>query len=155
MQYGGRDPAGSESRARTRQKLLRRAGLGAPDGLTWRAWLREQGLALMKRASSRRAVARGGPDVRGHLDGWDGSTLSGWAFVDGENGPARVVVRVDNREVVAVLADVDRPDVAAELGAEHRQSGFHIPLDAEALRGRQLSVWVGGRRLKTLPLNEQ
>lgn len=154
MQYGGRDPAGAEGRARTRDKLMRRVHQGIAATQTWRDWLRDEALALvrMARPAGRRRAPEP-PPLRGHLDQWDGSTLSGWAFVDGEGRPAQVVVRVDGREVTTTLADLERADVAAEMGDDHLRSGFHIPLDPATLQGRQLSIWVGGRRLKTLPLD--
>jgi hypothetical protein len=158
QQYGAsaRDEM-AHAREHTRALLLRHAGWPGSGiaGASWRArlhaWLRHAWLARRDRKQAHDAA----PPVRGYLDRWDGSALSGWAFVTGEPGPARVSIRVDEREVASARADLDRPDVAAELGEAHRRSGFHIPLEAQALAGESLGVWVAGRLLMTLPLRPQ
>jgi hypothetical protein len=69
-------------------------------------------------------------------------------------GPAEVKVLVDDRVVFTGLADVPRDDVAQVHGDARRCSGFHVDLDPAHLSGRALSVRVGGRVLKTLPLRQ-
>jgi hypothetical protein len=154
-QYGGPDEGLAEARATTREKLLRRLGIQRPEGSTWRNWLREEakGLARLAGVGRRKRAAPPGPVLHGHLDRWDGTTLSGWAYLEGEDGPVTVAVEVDGKEVLHAVADIERPDVAAELGEPHRHSGFHIPLDIDSLQGENLSVRVGGKPLKTLPLD--
>ncbi len=154
------DAALAEAQAATRARLLQRLALASPGSAagagvpaaSWADRLRARIGAWRRARRERREEAAASP-VRGHLDRWDGVALTGWAFVAGQPGPARVTVRVDGREVASVLADGDRADVAAELGDAHRRSGFHVPLDRAALGGgTRLDVAVGGRLLKTLPL---
>lgn len=152
-QYGGARDDTAAMQARTRARLVRRVGLGTA-GVAVRDWWRQwrQKLALSKKKGPRRQVEV--PDVvRGHLDRWDGNELVGWAYLEGQDGPVTVTVRLDGRDIATAIADIERDDVASELGEPHRHSGFHIPLDIDSLHGEEIGVSVGGRTLMTLPLN--
>jgi hypothetical protein len=160
LQFGGLGADTAAARERTRAKLLERAGFDARGELSASrslgARLRQLGRRLDAwRKARRRARAEQAAPVRGYLDRWDGSTLTGWVFVPGQATPARVTVLVDGREVATALADLEREDVAREHGEAWRRSGFHIPVDRASVAGTSLSVRVGQRILKTLPLQPE
>lgn len=155
---GGGSVQPEEAREAARAVLLRQAGFVAEAATlsgppTLRAalagWWADRRAA---KARQRRQAVRGNPEVLGHLDRWDGSSLTGWAFVAARSDAAEVTVCVDGRPVATASADLERADVAAVHGEARRHCGFHVALDPGLLTGDVLSVQVGGQALKTLPL---
>jgi hypothetical protein len=126
----------------------RRAWLGlvrASRRLLGRPWqLLHSGLHQRRRTAGGAAAAGADSDGHGCLDAWDGRVASGWAL--GRRGrPATVLLEIEGRPALRLLADQPRPDVAADYGRQHLRCGFHVQLEeAEAAPGRQLKVRIEG-----------
>ncbi len=151
LQSGKSDEGTARAQERTRAKILQRSGLAGTSGPSMRTRARALARRLARLVKSPRAPLPLSP-VRAHLDRWDGTALSGWAFVVGSPQCALVTVAVDGRTVASAPAGLERPDVAQEFGEERRHTGFHIPVDAASLDGVALSIAVAGKVIKTLPI---
>jgi hypothetical protein len=158
---GGANASGRSARQAAQARLLRQAvlgdhcsragGVGAIGAALQGGWARlKKAWSQMKRGSGQASAA---PRALGHLDRWDGLSLSGWGFVANEPGPAEVTVWADGVCIARMVADLPRPDVAAVHGESRNHCGFHVALDVHRLGGEVLSVRVGAQLLKTLPLD--
>lgn len=75
--------------------------------------------------------------LRGHFDGFRGSTVAGWAQ-DGSDPSRRVIVELfEGRALVAsVAAEVHRPDLLA-AGIGDGRYGFEFPIPRDLIDGRR------------------
>ena len=103
---------------------------GGGPGTVGRAWWRWRGGAQARQAQT----------SPGFVDRWDGRVVSGWAL--GRRGrPAGLLLEIEGRPPLRLLADQPRPDVARDHGRHHLHSGFHHELEAPlAAPGALLTV---------------
>jgi len=65
----------------------------------------------------------------GKIESVTGTTITGWAYdPDAPTSPAEFDIFVDGKYYTTVLADVNRPDLAATLGAAGTAHGFEVAL---------------------------
>lgn len=78
----------------------------------------------------------------GYLDLFDGQQLSGWACNREQTSPVGIKVFVDGQLISEAIANLPRTDVAEIYGKSHLNSGFHIALNSQVVKGQTLRVVI-------------
>ncbi|MCL2639634.1 MAG: hypothetical protein FWD53_02200 [Phycisphaerales bacterium] len=79
----------------------------------------------------------------GVLESVTGTTITGWAYdPDAPTAPAEIDIFVDGKYYTTVLADVNRPDLAAMLGAAGTAHGFEVPLPPLTFGTHTIAVYA-------------
>lgn len=140
------DAAAPTDLVRTRARLLKRV---APAGWRLPSWARFWNKPRPARTGTP-AATKG--TVLGHVERWDGTTLSGWAFAPDRAAPVEIRLVLDGRLLLSVTANESRVDVAQVHGDMRRNCGFQIALPRSLPTQGQLQVLVDEHTLKILAL---